>query len=222
MDFVLCLAGRLRRKRLCNGHGTESIVQDGILMRIAIIPARSGSKRIPGKNLRLFHGKPIIAYSIETALRSHLFDRVIVSTDCEKTAAVAVQYGAEAQMRPADLADDQTGTQAVARYVLSQMECFGHACVIYATCPLMLPEDLKRGWDALVRNGVRYAFSVNWEPLFDAGQFYWGDVDAFKDDLPLVGTHTQMIVIDSNRVRDINVEDDWLAAEAAYIELNQG
>jgi pseudaminic acid cytidylyltransferase len=191
-------------------------------MRIAIIPARKNSKRIPGKNLRLFHGKPIVAYSIETALRSHLFDRVIVSTDCEKTAAVAVQYGAEAQMRPTELSDDETGTQAVARHVLSEIECYGHACVIYATCPLMLPEDLKRGWDALVRNGVRYAFSVNAEPLFDAGQFYWGDVDAFKEDLPLVGAHTQMVVIDPNRVCDINTEDDWRSAECRYIELNQG
>ncbi len=191
-------------------------------MRIAIIPARSGSKRIPGKNLRLFHGKPIISYSIDTALRSHLFDRVIVSTDCDETAAVAVRYGAEAQMRPAELSDDETGTQAVARHVLSSMECYGHACVIYATCPLMLPEDLRRGWDALVRNGVRYAFSVSAEPLFDAGQFYWGDVDAFKDDLPLVGTHTQLVDIDPNRVCDINTPDDWSRAEAIYIELNQG
>ena len=61
---------------------------------VAIIPARGGSKRIPRKNIKDFHGKPLIAYSIEVALKSKLFDKVIVSTDDEEIAKIAMQYGA--------------------------------------------------------------------------------------------------------------------------------
>ncbi|MFT5896788.1 MAG: pseudaminic acid cytidylyltransferase, partial [bacterium] len=65
------------------------------MQKIAIIPARGGSKRIPGKNVKPFHGRPIISYAITAAVQSKLFDRIIVSTDCEKIAEVATEYGAE-------------------------------------------------------------------------------------------------------------------------------
>ena len=77
------------------------------MSNVAIIPARGGSKRIPGKNIRPFAGKPIIGYSIETALESGLFDRVIVSTDDEEIAEISRKFGAEVPfMRPAELAQD--------------------------------------------------------------------------------------------------------------------
>src|SRR5580704_4424133 len=80
-------------------------------MRVAVIPARGGSKRIPRKNIRSFQGKPIIGYSIECALRSGLFGRVIVSTDDSRIAEVARDFGAEVPfVRPAALADDHAGT----------------------------------------------------------------------------------------------------------------
>ena len=83
---------------------------------VAIIPARGGSKRIPRKNIKPFAGKPIIAYSIEAALQSRLFDRVIVSTDDREIAAVAESFGAEVPFsRPPELADDHAGTSRCRR-----------------------------------------------------------------------------------------------------------
>ena len=84
---------------------------------IAIIPARGGSKRIPRKNIKEFYGKPLIAYSIQAALESKLFDKVIVSTDDEEIANIAKKYGAEVPfMRPKELSDDFTGTGEVVKH----------------------------------------------------------------------------------------------------------
>ena len=81
-------------------------------MNIAIIPARGGSKRIPGKNIKLFAGKPLIAYSINAAKASGLFDKIIISTDSEEVAEVAKSYGADVPfMRPQELSNDLVGTR---------------------------------------------------------------------------------------------------------------
>ena len=88
-------------------------------MNIAIIPARGGSKRIPRKNIKNFSGKPMIAWSIEAALRSGLFDRVIVSTDDAEIAAVSTSWGAEVPfLRPLELADDHCGTTEVIAHAI--------------------------------------------------------------------------------------------------------
>lgn len=80
-------------------------------MTVCIIPARGGSKRIPRKNVRPFHGKPLLAYSIDCARRAEIFEQVIVSTDDQEIADVARQYGAEVPfMRPQELADDHANT----------------------------------------------------------------------------------------------------------------
>ena len=89
-------------------------------MKIAVIPARGGSKRIPRKNIRAFAGKPIIAYSIAAARECGLFDRIIVSTDDEEIAAVARAFGAETPFRrPPELSDDHTGTDPVTAHALT-------------------------------------------------------------------------------------------------------
>ena len=117
------------------------------MSRIAIIPARGGSKRIPRKNIRDFLGKPIIAYSIEAALESGLFDVVMVSTDDEEIADVAKKYGAEIPfMRSRKLSDDYATTDEVVLEVLSEYENKGRsfdtiAC-IYATAPFVTPQNL--------------------------------------------------------------------------------
>ena len=91
-------------------------------MKIAIIPARGGSKRIPKKNIKEFSGKPIIAWSIEAAKKCKMFDRIIVSTDDYEIAAIAKQYGADVPfMRPKHLADDYTGTSAVVKDVIQNI-----------------------------------------------------------------------------------------------------
>lgn len=132
---------------------------------VAIIPARSGSKRIPRKNIKEFCGKPMIAWSIEAALESGCFDRVIVSTDDEEIATVARQHGAETPfIRPAKLSDDYTGTIPVIRHAVEWLADNGcavsQACCIYATAPFVCPEDLKRGQQLLESEACSYAFSV--------------------------------------------------------------
>src|SRR5690554_5409949 len=117
-------------------------------MRLAVIPARGGSKRIPRKNIKPFCGKPMIAWSIEAALQSDCFDQVIVSTDDAEIADVARQHGAAVPfMRPAELSDDYTGTIPVIRHAIEWMEKHQGApkevCCLYATAPFVLPEDLR-------------------------------------------------------------------------------
>ena len=117
---------------------------------VAIIPARGGSKRIPRKNLKLFNGQPMIVWSILAALRSGLFDQVVVSTDDEEIAAIARAHGAWVPfMRPAQLADDFTGTAAVIMHGLATLQeqghCFDYACCIYATAPLLQGRYLREG-----------------------------------------------------------------------------
>lgn len=134
-------------------------------MKLAIIPARGGSKRIPRKNIKPFCGKPMIAWSIEAALESGCFDRIIVSTDDEEIAEVARQYGAEVPfMRPLALSDDHTGTIPVIRHAIetinSQGRAVEQACCLYATAPFIQAEDLRRGLEILQGSGGDYAFSV--------------------------------------------------------------
>jgi len=137
---------------------------------LAIIPARGGSKRIPRKNIRLFHGRPLIAYSIETAKESGLFDRIVVSTDDEEIAETAKSFGAEVPfLRPAELADDYAGTDAVADHAVEWFkkrgERYDYACTIYATAPLLTAEDLIRGFEALRSSDAVHAFSATSMPF---------------------------------------------------------
>ena len=137
---------------------------------IAIIPARGGSKRIPRKNIKLFHGKPLIAYSIETALRSGLFDDVIVSTDDAEIAEVAKRYGASVPfIRPKELSDDFTGTGAVVshakEWLLQNGREFEYICTLYATAPLLNARYLKEAFERLQNSDVKYAFSCTSMPF---------------------------------------------------------
>lgn len=139
-------------------------------MRIAIIPARGGSKRIPRKNIKPFCGKPMIAWSIEAALQSACFDQVIVSTDDAEIAEVARQWGAAVPfVRPAELSDDHTGTIPVIRHAIEWFNLQGQSveqvCCLYATAPFVTAEDLRRGLDVLQGNDCDYAFSVTSFPF---------------------------------------------------------
>lgn len=134
-------------------------------MKIAIIPARGGSKRIPRKNIKEFCGKPMIAYSIEAALESGLFERVIVSTDDVEIASVAIEYGAEAPfVRPENLSNDHCGTVPVIKHAIEWMISQGErpdaVCCIYATAPFVNKDDLISGSEQLYATGCDYAFSA--------------------------------------------------------------
>jgi N-acylneuraminate cytidylyltransferase len=132
---------------------------------VAIIPARGGSQRIPSKNIKDFCGKPIIAHSIEVAQASLLFDDIIVSTDDPKIAAVARNAGASVPfVRPAEIADEYTGTNAVVKHALQWLLDQGHqldyACCIYATAPLLRESYLRQGLERLQASDKMFAFSV--------------------------------------------------------------
>jgi pseudaminic acid cytidylyltransferase len=139
------------------------------MKNVAIIPARGGSKRIPRKNIKNFHGKPMIAYPISVAWESRLFDRIIVSTDDEEIADVATRYGAVVPfMRPKELADDYAGTNAVVRHCLEWLveknQKPEYACCIYATTPFLRTEYLQSGLELLKKSGKSFAFTVTTFP----------------------------------------------------------
>jgi pseudaminic acid cytidylyltransferase len=139
-------------------------------MRLAVIPARGGSKRIPRKNIKPFCGKPMIAWSIEAALQSGCFDSVIVSTDDAEIADVARQWGAGVPfVRPASLSDDFTGTIPVVRHAIEWFEQHGlrpdQVCCIYATAPFVDVTDLRQGLEMLKANDCSYALSVTSYPF---------------------------------------------------------
>jgi len=134
-------------------------------VKIAVIPARGGSKRIPRKNIRSFCGKPIIAYSISAAQQPGLFDQVVVSTDDEEIASIARTFGATTPfVRPKEIADDFTGTNAVVKHAVAwfnaQSHDVTHACCLYATAPLVQAQYIAEGYEALSRSDAAFAFSV--------------------------------------------------------------
>lgn len=178
---------------------------------------KGGSKRLPGKNVLAFHGRPIFEYSVEAAKASGLFDRILVSTDDAKIAELVEPSGVEVLMRPKSI--DQLGTQELAAYVLKQGKIPEHACVIYATAPMLRACDLQEGWRA-IQAGRSFAFAVGTAPLRDAGMFYFGRAWAFLDQAPLYGPYTAMIPIPEARVCDINVKSDWDRAEVMYAALH--
>ncbi|CAB1061335.1 N-acylneuraminate cytidylyltransferase (EC [Olavius sp. associated proteobacterium Delta 1] len=136
---------------------------------VAIIPARGESKRIPKKNIKSFAGQPIIAYSIKAALATGLFDRIIVSTDSQEIAQVARNWGAEVPfVRPAELADDYTGTAKVILHALNWLgkhyENVGTLCCIYPTAPFIQPEAIQKGYELLKVRGLTSVYSVTTFP----------------------------------------------------------
>lgn len=221
-------------------------------MRLAVIPARGGSKRIPRKNIREFCGKPMLAWSIEAALQSHCFDQVIVSTDDGEIADVAQQYGATVPfMRPAALSDDHTGTIPVIRHAIEWIEVNTQrqpdvVCCLYATAPFVEAEDLCKGLSTLVETGSDYAFSVTSyafpiqrairltpegrvsmfnpehfntrsqdleEAYHDAGQFYWGRAEAWKEGRMIFTSGSAPVHLPRHRVQDIDTAEDWERAQ---------
>lgn len=133
---------------------------------LCIIPARGGSKRIPGKNIRDFRGMPIIAYSIRAALASGLFEEVMVSTDSEEIAEVALAYGAAVPFyRSAQTSDDFATTADVIHEVIVEYEqkgkSFENVCCCYATAPFVTPQRLVEGYNRLRSSDVSAVFPVS-------------------------------------------------------------
>ena len=228
-------------------------------MRLAVIPARGGSKRIPRKNIKPFGGLPMIAWSIRAAIDSQCFDRIIVSTDDAEIAAVAMENGAEVPfVRPATLSDDHTGTTPVIAHAIHWQNQHGQTatevCCIYATAPFVQANDLRRGLQVLQSTGADYAFSVTSyafpiqrairitpdqrvemfqpehfntrsqdlpEAWHDAGQFYWGQTQAWLAGKPLFSQGTAPVPLPRHRVQDIDTPEDWERAEWLFKAMQQ-
>jgi len=132
---------------------------------IAIIPARGGSKRIPRKNIKDFLGKPIIAYSIQVALESKIFDEVMVSTDDVEIAGIAKQFGAAVPfLRTNKNADDFASTIDVVAEVIDNYERLGKkfefGCCIYPTAPFVMVERIQKGYELLVNKKYDTVFPI--------------------------------------------------------------
>ena len=146
-------------------------------MKVAVIPARGGSKRIPLKNIKPFCGKPIIAYSIGIAYVSGLFDKVIVSTDNKEIAKVSQHHGAETPfMRPEKLSDDYVGTTQVishsAKWMIDNGWQVDVICCIYPTAPLIDVKDLKLAYNIFLAN--------EWDCVYAATEFVYPFQRSFK------------------------------------------
>ena len=228
-------------------------------MNICVIPARGGSKRIPRKNIKEFNGKPIIAYSIEAALKSNCFDQVIVSTDDDEIAEVAKKYGAQVPfLRPGELSNDYAGTIPVIKHAIEWMEdnknSVENVCCLYATAPFIRPQIISQAYQQLNNSKVGYCFSVTSfvfpiqraikiveknkvsmfypeyfntrsqdleEAYHDAGQFYWGKAQAFKDELQIFTEVATPYILPRYLVQDIDTPEDWIRAEAMYRALQE-
>lgn len=169
---------------------------------LAVIPARGGSKRVPRKNIREFGGRPMIAWAIEAALEAGCFGRVIVSTDDEEVAKIAMQHGAEVPfLRPPELADDYATTSAVishaTRWARSERLRPTSVCCIYATAAMISPRDILEGFRLIETGRWRFVFAATkfetpvqrgFELLENGGlQMLWPESFACRSqDLPVV------------------------------------
>jgi pseudaminic acid cytidylyltransferase len=227
-------------------------------MRVAILPARGGSKRIPRKNVLPFHGLPAIVWPIRAALASGCFDRVLVSTDDDEVAEVARAHGAEVPFRrPAELSGDHVGTTPVVTHAIGFLEASGErpreVCCLYATALLVQPADLQQGLAVLSSGDLDYAFSVTRyafpiqralrvnaagrvemfqpehretrsqdlpEAWHDAGQFYWGTAEAWREGRPVLGPRSAPVPLPRYRVQDIDTPEDWRQAELMFAAIS--
>ncbi len=134
-------------------------------MKIAVIPARGGSKRIPRKNIKAFCGLPMIARAISIAQQSALFDQVVVSTDDAEIAAIARQAGAQTPFtRPPELSDDLTPTVPVVAHAIQACNELGwvirQACCIYPCVPLLHPGDMAQAFEILLKREADFVYPV--------------------------------------------------------------
>lgn len=222
-------------------------------MKLCVIPARGGSKRIPRKNIREFCGKPMIRWAIDSAFASGLFEKVIVSTDDDEIAQLARSANAEVPfLRPRELADDLTPIAPVMAHAIQACQemnwPINFACCIFPCVPFLQINDLISSFSLMQEKDAPFSYVVteyahptqramyrsltgkmvfvdpsheltrtqDFEKTYhDAGQFYWGTDDAWKND-KMMHTSGVSYVIPGWRVVDIDNDDDWRRAELMY------
>lgn len=190
-------------------------------MRIAIIPARGGSQRVPRKNLRPFMGKPMLQWAVEAAQASCLFDYLIVTTDDAEISVLANSLGCDVHNREPD--DGSTGTQELAARVLADYGViegceFDQACVIYPCSPMLRGQDLISS-HRMLKPRVQWVISWLENDDVDAGCFYWGRSWSFTQRNPLT-ERPAYYPADPARFIDINTFDDLARAEAMFNALH--
>jgi pseudaminic acid cytidylyltransferase len=228
-------------------------------MRLCVIPARGGSKRIPRKNIKFFFGQSMIGYSIKAAIASECFDKVIVSTDDQEIAEVAKSFGAEVPfMRPDELANDYTATIPVIKHAIEWFDDQGQppseVCCLYATAPLIQEDSIREAYKKMKQEKADYCFTVTSfafpiqraikitvenriemfypehfetrsqdleESYHDAGQFYWGKAEAFKQQKPLFSKSSTPYILSRHLVQDVDTPEDWKRAELMYEVLKK-
>lgn len=132
---------------------------------VCLIPARGGSKRLPKKNIKLFHGKPLICWSIEAAKASKIFDEIFVSTDCPEIADIATQYGASVPfMRPKELANDFATDEQVRKHFIQWLSSnqinAKFLCYLYPTAPFITPSTLIGCFELLKKKKVASTLTI--------------------------------------------------------------
>ena len=223
-------------------------------MRLCVIPARGGSKRIPRKNINFFCGQAMIGYSIKAALASQCFDQVIVSTDDTEIAEVAKSFGASVPfVRPESLANDYTATVPVIKHAIEWFDDQGQppseVCCLYATAPFVSAGAIRKAFDQMQSAQADYCFTTTSfsfpiqraikiiaenriemfypehfetrsqdleESYHDAGQFYWGKAEAFKQQKLLFSKGATSYILPRHLVQDIDTPEDWKRAELMY------
>ena len=228
-------------------------------MRLCVIPARGGSKRIPRKNIKSFCGQVMIGYSIKAALDSQCFDQVIVSTDDAEVAEVAKSFGAIVPfVRPDELADDYAGTVPVIKHAIEWFNDQGQSpsevCCLYATAPFVKAIAIRKAYEQMQCTQADYCFTVASfafpiqraikvtvenriemfypkhletrsqdleESYHDAGQFYWGKAEAFKQQKSLFSKSSTPYILPRHLVQDIDTPEDWKRAELMYQALKK-
>jgi pseudaminic acid cytidylyltransferase len=228
-------------------------------MRLCVIPARGGSKRIPRKNIKEFYGQPMIGYSIKAALDSQCFDQVIVSTDDAEIAEVAKSFGAIVPfVRPDELANDDTATVPVIKHAIKwfddQNQLPSEVCCLYATAPFVQADAIRKAYKKMMQEQVDYCFTVTSfaspiqraikvtaenriemfypenletrsqdleESYHDAGQFYWGKAESFRQQKPLFSKDSTPYILPRHLVQDVDTPEDWRRAELMYQVLKK-
>jgi pseudaminic acid cytidylyltransferase len=214
---------------------------------IALIIARAGSKRIKNKNIKNFFGKPIISYPINSALRSGVFDKLIVSTESIKIKKLAIKFGAHVPfLRPKPLANDKTSTIAVIKHAIKKLKIKDNEksaiCCIYPVTPLITKEDFIKSKKFFLKNKVDFLVPVlktinkrqffknkkgflrEWKNkkykknLFsDSGQFYWGWTKSFLKSNNIFSNKSKPYMMKKNSVIDVNTLNDWKLLKKMYL-----
>lgn len=190
---------------------------------IAIIQARGGSKRLPRKNVLPFRGRPIVAYTVEAAGRSGLFEVVVVSTEDEEIQAAVQGLECEIHRRPPKLASDTARVVDVLREVLDEQgrggREFDFLCCLYPTAPMRDAQDIKTAYTVLVEQQMDYCIGVvvhregGKRIVVDNGSMYWVRVGAFLAAGELVGPKAAGYVMPRWRSVDIDEREDLNLAE---------